>query len=339
MVIINLIFIFHFIGLSYAQEVFTPQYMMNIDFPFLLPYSDNENYYLIASQKGLKINKDNGTINIYEHKLQYADQGIFCADKLNNSYLFNANKLYSINHIEFISVNEITNNSCNDNNYIACITLEDNFVIYGKNSNKLIYIQKNINEYTYHCNSIDIEFPQKFSCKFIKDEKFICALIKEEEKIKIHLYYGNNWKDTNNFKPINYDSKKYENLALYDTTIDSTTKILCGHDKTNTNHKTITCCFITIIFGNENSVSDGKIEVLGTQNLTFNSKNHQFSEKDCCFSEFNNEYLFCCGGQIFIICYRLNYSYDIVKQFRIPINGKNKYLSIMTNNLCATFFF
>ena len=192
MVIINLIFIFLFIGLSHAQEVFTPQCVKYIYYPFLLPYSDNENYYLIASQKGLKINKDNGTINEYSHTFQYAAQGIFCADKLNNSYLFYSQKLYSINHREFISVSEVTNHSCNGYNYIGCITLEDNFVIYGKNSDKLFYLQKNMNEYNYHCHGMDIQFPEKFSCKFIKDENFICALIKNEGKIEIYLLKNQN---------------------------------------------------------------------------------------------------------------------------------------------------
>ena len=273
-------------------------------FPFLLPYSDNENYYLIASQKGLKINKDNGTINISGHSLHYTEQGIFCADKFNNSYIFEGQKLYSINHGEFISFPEVTNHSCNGYNYIGCITLEDNFVIYGKNSEKLFYIQKNINEYNYHCHNTEIPFPQKFSCKFIKEEKFICALIEGGDKITIYLFNihninGNNWNNNNNFKSINYDSKQYENLALYDTTIEATTKILCG--QVNSNDKKIICCFITISINNENSVSDGKIEALGSQNLTFNSEYQSISEKDCCFSEFNNEYLFCCAVLNFII--------------------------------------
>ena len=101
-------------------------------------------------------------------------------------------KLYSINHREFISISEVTNHSCIGYNYIGCITLEDNFVIYGKNSDKLFYIQKNYNEYNYHCHGTDIQFPDKFSCKFIKDERFICALIKNGGKIEIYLLKNQN---------------------------------------------------------------------------------------------------------------------------------------------------
>ena len=43
----------------------------------------------------------------------------------------------------------------------------------------------------------------------------------------------------------------------------------------------------------------------GQENLIFISEDNDFSEKDCCFSEFNNEYLFCCGIKDYIICYRI----------------------------------
>ena len=105
--------------------------------------------------------------------------------------------------------------------------------------------------------------------------------------------------NNNNLKLINYDSKQYINLALYDTTIEATNKILCGQDVDN--NYTIICTFFSIIFNNDNIASGGRIEILGTQNLTFNSEDNNFNEKDCCFSKFNNEYLFCCGVQNFLI--------------------------------------
>ena len=74
--------------------------------------------------------------------------------------------------------------------------------------------------------------------------------------------------------------------------------------------------------------------------MTFNSEINDFSEKDCCFSEFNNEYLFCCGIKDFIICYRLDkINYNIIKNFTIHISGRNTYLSIISNEIYTTFFF
>ena len=97
-----------------------------------------------------------------------------------------------------------------------------------------------------------------------------------------------------------------------------------------------------MLFFRINNLDDdyiGNIEYLGQENLIFISESNDFSEKNCCFSEFNNEYLFCCGIKDYIICYRINKSLSIIKQFNLLIIGRNTYLSIITNNLCAIIFY
>ena len=80
MVIINLfLIILLFIRKSNPQTIFTPKYIINNQYPFVLPYSDNENYYLITSTNGYKINKENGTIDDeFSLSLSYSKETIFC---------------------------------------------------------------------------------------------------------------------------------------------------------------------------------------------------------------------------------------------------------------------
>ena len=129
---------------------------------------------------------------------------------------------------------------------------------------------------------------QKVSCKYLGNKKFICA-ININDDIQIYIL---------NYENIivycfstDYDTKE---LALYDTTISLTTKILCRQDKGN--DKKVICYFFRI-----NNLDDnrGNIEY-GQESLIFISEDNDFSEKDCCFSEFNNEYLFCCGIKDYI---------------------------------------
>ena len=242
MEIITIILNFLLIILSYVQTtVFTPKYAMDYKYPFLLPYSDNENYCLITSGKELKININNGDISKSELpiQLQYSDKGVFCTNSLNDCYIFEPDQLYYINHNKFISASDNNRDSCNGGKYIGCITLDDNFLIYGMKSDRLVYIQKNNNEDIYHCHETPIPIFERFSCKYIKNDKFICALIDHNEKIKI--YFLNERSHNSHFLAIDYDSKEYINIALYNTTIKESIKILCGQLKDNDNKMNILC--------------------------------------------------------------------------------------------------
>ena len=226
----------------------------------------------------------------------------------------------------------------NIHNYFGCIILmgTNDSIIYGLDSNRLIFSLmpngQSLNKQPNNINYID-----KMSCKIVKNESVICAYI-----ISLHFQlYSFNYLNNNNDISLNYNPiglGNYISLALYDTTISETTKIVCAQKLDN--NKKILCLFFKI---NKNSTSSNintaNIENLGQENIAFTPYTYNFTEKDCCFSEFNNEYLFCCGGNNFIICYRLDTNYSIIKKFYIKINGQNSYLSIMTNNVSATFIF
>ena len=85
-------------------------------------------------------------------------------------------------------------------------------------------------------------------------------------------------------------------------------------------------------------IKERDIEQIVGQNLIFDSKD--FSEKDCFFTEFNNEYLFCCGIIEHIKCFRLYHNLTIIKEFNffnIDSPKKNSYLTIKINNLYILF--
>ena len=64
-----------------------------------------------------------------------------------------------------------------------------------------------------------------------------------------------------------------------------------------------------------------------------------FIENNCYFTNFNNEYLFCCAIKNCIKCFRINYTFEVIREFQISKEGTNFYLTIKTNNNYATFFF
>ena len=329
MVIIDLILIFLFIQKNKAQIQYYPKHLADDKYPFGLPSTCNNYYYfVIASTYIIRINKDTDERECDGHSslLTYSNSIIYCADKSNNSYYFYQQKFYSIKcNINYISLSLFSQNSYSGN-YIGSITLENEIAIYGINSNKLVILkQKDDNDFQQY--EFDIENMQKVSCKYLGYKKFICAInINDDIQIYI-LNYENN--DVYYFST-GYDTKE---LALYDTTISLTTKILCRQDKGN--DKKVICYFFRI-----NNLDDNRgNSEYGQESLIFISKVNDFSEKDCCFSEFNNEYLFCCGIKDYIICYRINENLSIIKQFNPSISGRNTYLSIITDNLCATFFF
>ena len=225
MVIINLfLIILLFIRKSNEQTIFTPQYIMRNAYPFVLPYSDNENYYLITSRNGYKINKENGTIDgEFGLSLVYSKEAIFCCDNSNNSFIFDFQNLYSINPDHFILKNLSLNSY--DVNYIGCTNFNNSIFIYGIKEDKIYYIKKSVDTNIYNSFETQFSSTHKISSKFIESINFICAIILNNNKIQINLLsYQNNKFDLLYSK--NYEQNKYYNLALYDTTIVATTKIL-----------------------------------------------------------------------------------------------------------------
>ena len=93
-------------------------------------------------------------------------------------------------------------------------------------------------------------------------------------------------------EPLYFDSNP--SFGLYDTNKNNI-KLLCGQIS-----EEIICIFLEIIITDTSSYN-----VLGTLNIKFTTTN-DFTEKNCYFSVFNNEYLFCCAITDYIKCYRIN---------------------------------
>ena len=283
------------------QIIFTPKYLIDDNYPFILPYSDNNYYYIITKNNGLKINKENGTIELKNHNFGYSKETIYCVDKLNNSYLFHSHEFYFITNystINNINIKVFESHSYNDV-YFGSIALSTNFGIYGISSNKLTFLKKENNQNSFAYYNYNIENIEKMSCKCLEGFNIICSIIFNKH---IQIYAISYSKDkNNNFHSFNYEAvgpSEYINLALYDTTLVNT-KILCKQSKEiDTN---VTCHFFEITFNNIDNPNTGNFNNLGQQSLTFIPDSNDFSEKDCCFSAFNDEYLFCCGIKDFII--------------------------------------
>ena len=301
---IKFFFYFFIIQVYPSYIINNPIHLNDEKYPFVLPYSNDNYYYVITSGESLKIDKENGNIikreNIKKIK-EYSDKAVFCTNELNINYIYESKEFYSFDNPS-LSITKLTrtkNSDVYEIKYIGCIPQNNDFIIYGYHSNKL-YFLSNSKEYSYG-EYISSNINEKMSCKPIEDEEFICAFILEEYiKIFFLTYHIN--KITNyisNYLSSIYDilvdsSNKYKNVAIYNTNISATTKILCKEFQDGIK---IICFFISI--KKEVSVSFLHSETkyyfdkIGNLEFVFNSEN--FSEKDCHFIEFNNEYLFCCG--------------------------------------------
>ena len=332
MSIINLILILHFIELNHMEIIFSPRYIIDDKYPFIINYPNNEYYYIIASKKDIKAKKENGNIIIQSHNFEFSNETIYCVDKYNNVHLFHPQKFYTIviNNVDdhFISIYETSSSPFNFN-YFGSITLNYLFGIYGININKFVFFKKEDNV-IFEYNVVGI---RKISCKLLGEQNFVCAAIIDN---KYQIYLFNFDHNNDNYFCITCEKKdtnEYLNLALYDTT-SVNTKILCQ----NFNNILI-CHFIQLTLLSTAPIS-GMLKEIGNQNLTFILGSNDFYERDCNFCQFNGEYLFCCGIKNSIICYRIKKSnYSIIKKFNIPINQRNSYLSIITYSIWAIFVF
>ena len=124
---------------------------------------------------------------------------------------------------------------------------------------------------------------------------------------------------------------KISSFGLYDIDKDKAdTKLLC---RQWINKTTIDCLFLQF------SIDFNQCKYNVLYGITINEANY-FSEKNCFFSQFNSEYLFCCGIMDFIKCYKFNITnFHTIKEFSIKINGNNSYLIIKCNINYITLFF
>ena len=126
-----------------------------------------------------------------------------------------------------------------------------------------------------------------------------------------------------------YVDKEISSFGLYDTD-KSEEKLLCAKSE-----QSVLCQFFKI------KVNTGKNECdlnfLARDKLNFITSN-DFSEKNCYFSTFESEYLFCCAITDYIKCFKINSRSDYISDFKIKIDGENSYITIKNNSDYVTFF-
>ena len=159
----------------------------------------------------------------------------------------------------------------------------------------------------------NLKVNEHLSCKFIQNKNYICAVILDSD---LHLFYLEHHFDSSapskNYLKLKSDinSNKYSDyysLGLYD--IDTyNIKVICVKKS-----RTIKCRFFRINSGLNSQTLLGKV-------LHFNISNN-FSEKSCYVSEFNSEYLLCCGIVDFIKCFRIDKNnFNTINEFKILLN-------------------
>ena len=120
-------------------------------------------------------------------------------------------------------------------------------------------------------------------------------------------------------------------VGLYDTG-NIHIKVICGQKE----EENITCSFIQITRGDNNN----RYQYDSHNDNIFDFGSYYFSNKNCYYSLFNSEYLFCCAFFSRIKCYKNNInSYEIIKEFSILIKGSNSFLTIKSNENFLILFF
>ena len=337
---------FLFIYINCAQIINNPIPLNDRQYPFVLSNSDNVYYYVITSEESLKINKESGNIE-KEGMIFFSNEALYCSDISKNNYIFESNNFYHITYNPFINISKIPQTKNADSfkdKYTGCIPQYDEFIIYGydHDSKNLIFLSLS-QDNNYKFSNYD-KLSEKISCKFIENNEFICATLFEKKINLIFFCYNiNNSNDDKFFLTgeilDNDDFNDYINIALYDTIISKSIKILCKQNEMNWH---IYCNIFEI--KNHNEIPLFKYIENISDYFIFESTDNYFSEKDCSFSEFNKEYIFCCGLINKIKCTRLDFngyrrSISIIRQFDIIIDGKNTYLTIRDYNLSLSIFF
>ena len=319
-------FIFLLIN-SNSQIIENPKLLVKSKYPHVL-YSNDEYYYLITVGKSLKINKESGIMEATNDNNEIKEYCIRYTDNSNNNFLFCSDRYYSIIYTPFITFQEhiitieqetATGSITNNNNGIIFHRYKYNTIMFLTNFKNQKKLEKQ--------NTIE-----RLSCKYIEREIFICAYI-INSKLEAHcILYSSDSTQNDLIKYeysiiINYISS----VSLYDTD-KYNIKILCRKK-----NEELFCKFSKIIINEE--AQGCSYEFFDSEDIFFQTASY-FSEKNCYFTIFNNEYLFCCGITSYIHCYRIDInSYTIIKSFKISMPGSNSYLTIKINNDCVTLFF
>jgi len=288
----------------------------------------------------LKINKEFGNIeNITFNNITDANY-IYIVDNSYNNYIYYSNKYYHIIFDPFISYEEITVHSEQKNSeqnpmiIVGSIPKDNDFIIFG--ITKMDYLSFS-SKSQYYCTSIlTYDIDERLSCKLIENNDYICGMITENLlSLKGYKYqiFNDSIDDSLTLytKTDNWGTNSISSFGLYDLDKNKTNiKLLCkqGIDQNN-----IICNIIKFIYGD----NTGTFNYIGSISFIIYGN---FSEKNCYFSNFNSEYLFCCGITDYIKCFRINTTdYQVIKEFNIQLHGNNSYLTIKNNIDYITLFF
>ena len=91
MVFIFVIFNLLFFQINNIQSFFIPQYLEDNKYPFVLPFSNNSNIYVMTSKNFLLISERDGSIKIDSSSTQalnYSKEAIFLVDKSKQPIFF-----------------------------------------------------------------------------------------------------------------------------------------------------------------------------------------------------------------------------------------------------------
>ena len=314
-----------------SQIIIEPIILIESQNPFVLSSFDNY-YYVITSGKSLQIEKETGNI-INSESNNIPSSFINIVTNSNDNFVYYSGKYYEINYNPFISFNDISMKP--QAKYamykdiviknVGSIALNDDFVIYGYSEKLLIFSSKSRdNFFTY---SFTENFDEPLSCKFIKDQDFICAMNINSKLILDCFKYNSLLDKYGRQKSLNFNSISI--FGLYDTG-ENNIKLLCKKSGI-----TIQCNFLLISFEDNKS----KFDLLEEENIKFTMK-ETWSEKNCYFSVFKLENLFCCGITDNIVCFSINsFTHRLIKEFKISVEGINSFLTIKNNNGIITLFF
>ena len=314
-------------------------------------FNGNEQYYhIITTEEIYIIEKFTGNIKLKNNSISYSSSYFLCEDESNNHFFYSNKDYYKINldsNYESIYLNKMFSISStakfagcfkhyqyNKNNELNIGKGE--IIIYGKIGNYGIYLyfinKKNGNNINYNNNN-NIE--EKITCKLIYKLMYICGFYSEN---KIHLVLMTLSKYNSGIYLSKEDrfiellnTENTDNLIIFDTK-NFDNKILCYKKKENNRNE----CFIFYFYFTDNSKE--KYDSLKRPQLDIEF-DFPFNEKNCDFTWFYSEYLFCCSGENIISCYRLNDSFHVVNQFDLNITGQNSNLQIINNTDYASLFY
>ena len=324
-----------------------PIYLAKESNPFVLSTNDNY-YYLITEGKSLKIKKESGEIeSIVDNIKNSSNEYFYISDNSYNNYIFypNMNKYQQINYNLFISFSNELNFVIKEISgggskmiKVGSISKYNDFVIYGykdKNQNFLLFSGKS-QDYRV-CIDLNININDNLSCKFIKGESYFCAIIADSYlKIYCLRYHIEPNNSKNDSLKLYQETKPFLNSSILDFSLYYTPEegIKFLYIKKSLY---IEYMFFSIVINYNDNIYDYGF-------ISYEYKYFELSsfiiEKNCYFSQFNSEYLFCCALIDYITCRRINItSHLTIKEFNIHITGANSHLTIKSNNDYVTFFF